>query len=99
MGNQPESRLSLKIQKALKAEYGRQLFIFKIHGGPLMMSGLPDLVGVVQGRFFALEVKMPQGTVSERQLYVHAMIRAAGGYVGVPRCVADALEHVRACIE
>lgn len=91
MPNQPEGRLQLRIQKALKQEYGRRLFVFKVHGSALMMTGLPDLIGCVDGRFFALEVKMPGGKVSDVQQYVMSRIRAAGGIVGVPRSVPDAL--------
>jgi hypothetical protein len=91
MPNQPEGRLQLRIQKALKEQYGRRLFVFKVHGSALMMTGLPDLIGCVDGRFFALEVKMPGGKVSDVQQYVMSRVRAAGGIVGVPRSVADAL--------
>lgn len=94
MPSQPEGRLQLAIQKRLKQEYGRRLFIFKVHGSALMMAGLPDLIGCVDGRFFALEVKTPTGTVDERQSYVMSRIRAAGGIVGVPRSVADALSII-----
>jgi hypothetical protein len=92
MGNQPESRLSRKIQKALKAEFGPDLFIFKIHGGPMMMAGLPDLIGCFQGQIFGLEVKTPTGgDPTTIQRHVHARMRRAGALVDVPRSVADAL--------
>lgn len=92
--SQPESRLQRKIQKALKDECGPDLFIFKIHGGPMMMSGLPDLIGVFQGQMFGLEVKMPTGTVSTIQEHVHARMRRAGVLIGVPRSVAEALAYI-----
>lgn len=92
MGSQPESRLSRAIQKALRDTYGRELFVFKVHGGPLMMAGLPDLIGAYRGRAFAMEVKMPHGgDPSEIQAHVHVRMRRAGVRVGVPRSVADAL--------
>jgi hypothetical protein len=94
MGRQPESRLSHAIQKALKNHYGRDLWCFKVHGGPLMPAGTPDIIGVCRGRFFALETKMPRpdSQPSEIQRYVMSRIRRAGGIVGVPRSVPDALE-------
>lgn len=100
MGRQPESRLSYAIQKALRDEYGRDLWCFKVHGGPLMPAGTPDIIGVCRGRFFALETKMPRkdSQPSERQRYVMSLIRRAGGIVGVPRSVPDALDIVRRCI-
>lgn len=87
--------------KALKAEYGRDLFCFKVHGNQYMMAGLPDIVGVLKGRAFALETKLPDhgNTTSERQRYVHALMRRAGCVLGVPRSVAEALDIVAACID
>ncbi len=92
--SQPESRLSYNIQKALRREYGRDIWCFKVHGGPLTPAGVPDILGVVRGRLFALETKMPRrdSQPSEIQLYVMGRIARAGGIVGVPRSVADALD-------
>lgn len=96
MGSQPESRLSYAIQKALKSTYGRRLWCFKVHGGPLTPVGIPDILGVVDGLFFALETKMPRSDSkpTERQLYVMGRLRGAGAIVGVPRSVPDALDIV-----
>lgn len=93
---QPEARLQRNIQIALRKEYGHRILVFKIHGGPMMMAGLPDLIGVIAGRFFGIEVKMPESinNVSERQRHVHARIRRAGGSVTVSSSVADALAFV-----
>lgn len=44
MGSQPESKLSRAIMAELRA---RGIFCFKVHGGPTMMSGLPDIVACV----------------------------------------------------
>lgn len=97
MARQRESRLSHTIMVKLRAEYGRHLYVFKVHGGPLMPAGLPDIIGVVHGRFFALETKIPDNgnKPTEIQLYVMTRVRRAGGIVGVPRSVADALDIVR----
>jgi hypothetical protein len=94
--SQPESRLQRKIQKALKDQYGSEIFIFKIHGGPLMMAGLPDLIGCIRGIFFGIEVKMPESidNVSAIQQRVHARIRRAGGVVEVASSVPDALAFI-----
>lgn len=94
---QPEARLQRNIQKALREEFGHAILVFKIHGGPMMMAGLPDLIGVIAGRFFGIEVKMPESidNVSVIQQHVHARIRRAGGSVTVSSSVADALAFVR----
>lgn len=98
---QPEARLSRDIRNALTA---RGAFVFKIHGGPTMMAGLPDLIACVPmstpdgnltyGSFVGLEQKMPGGVPSVRQMYVHEQIRRAGGRVIVPRSVKEAIEGV-----
>lgn len=68
--------------------------MFKVHGSALMMAGLPDLICCIDGRFFAFEVKTPSGKVSDVQTYVMSRISAAGGVVGVPQSVADALSII-----
>lgn len=62
----------------------------KIHGGPTMMAGAPDVIGVWQSRFFGIETKLDT-TVSARQAYVHDRIRAAGGVVIVAHSVREAV--------
>lgn len=42
--SQPESKLSRDIMDALRA---RGVFCFKVHGGPTMMAGLPDIIACV----------------------------------------------------
>ena len=69
--------------------------MFKIHGGPTMMAGLPDLIGVWHGRFIAVEVKMPGNGPSKIQERVMDRIRQAGGRVVVAHSVAEALTVLR----
>lgn len=89
---QPEARLSRRIRLWLEQQ-GH--FAFKIHGGPTMMAGLPDLVAVVHGRFLGIEAKMPGNKASVRQRYVHGLIRKAGGVV----IVAYSLEDVQNAVQ
>lgn len=84
--SQPESRIVRVILAHLRASGA---FCFKVHGSEYMMAGLPDIVGVRDGRFFGFEVKTPIGKASERQLYVLDLIKGAGGIAGVVRSVAD----------
>ncbi|ANA85741.1 endonuclease [Gordonia phage Cozz] len=90
--SQPEARLGRQIRKALEE---RGAFMFKIHGGPTMMAGLPDLIGVWHGRFIAVEVKMPGNGPSKIQERVMDRIRQAGGRVVVAHSVPEALEVLR----
>lgn len=93
MTTQPEARISRGILDALKSA---GVFSFKVHGGPTMMAGLPDIIACVEGIFLGLEVKTPQkrSNTSERQKYVHGLIGQAGGIVHVVCSVPEALEIV-----
>lgn len=44
MTSQPESRLSRAIMAELR---GMGAFAFKVHGGPTMMAGLPDIIACI----------------------------------------------------
>lgn len=88
--SQPESKLSRAIMAALRA---RGAFVWKNHGGPTMMAGLPDITGTYKGVFIAIETKMPEGAgPSEVQRLRHEQITQAGGYVTVARSVREAVE-------
>jgi len=52
-----ESDVQADIRKALEVEVGG--FWWKVVGGRFQRTGLPDLVGVVQGYFIGIEVKVP----------------------------------------
>jgi hypothetical protein len=85
---QPEAKITKKIREYLLLQGA---FVFKIHGSPQMMSGLPDLVVCWRGKFYGIEVKQPGGIVTERQRFIHRMIDRAGGAV----IVATSLDDVR----
>lgn len=88
--SQGESKLSRDIMAALRAHGA---FVWKNHGGPTMMSGLPDIVGSYRGMFIGVETKMPEGSQpTPIQRLRHAEIRTAGGHVTVARTVREAVE-------
>lgn len=97
MSTQPESRLQRRIKKALLKAVGG--WWVKIHGGPFQQAGIPDLIGCVEGLFFALEVKTPTGDTSEIQRFTLKAIRKEGGAIAkvvitpeaAVECVEDAL--------
>lgn len=72
-------------------------YCFKIHGGPTMVAGLPDIICCAEGLFVGLETKMPESrnNVSARQTYVHDQIRLAGGKVYVVCDPAEAVSSVK----
>jgi Holliday junction resolvase len=96
--SQAESTLSRKIMAALRAH---GYFCFKVHGGPTMMAGLPDIIVCAQGLFIGLETKMPQtrNNTSPRQDHVHGQIRAARGVAAVVCSAREALEVIREALE
>lgn len=59
-----------------------------------MMAGLPDLIACVQGLFIGIEVKQPGNNPTQRQLFVHSLIRRAGGIVIVAHSVEEVADEV-----
>ena len=56
-------------------------WFFKVHGGSIFQqAGIPDIIGVINGRMIALELKAEKGTPSDLQLRSIRLINAAGGY-------------------
>ena len=83
---QPEARIGKKIREHLESAGA---FVFKVHGGPQMMAGLPDLICCYEGKFYGIEVKQPGHGPTARQIFVHSLIQRAGGTVIVAHCVED----------
>lgn len=96
--SQRESKLSGKIMAALRLE---GWFCFKVHGGPTMMAGLPDIVCCAEGIFVGLETKNPESRshVSPIQEHVHDKIKDAGGVAVVVCSPSEAIAAVRAALK
>ena len=95
---QPEARLSRKIMGAIRSYGG---FCFKVWGSEHMMAGLPDIIGCYDGKFFALETKMPakRDNTSPRQVRVMNLIHQAGGIAQVVCSSGEALRAIGAIDE
>lgn len=54
----------------------------KIHGGPYQRVGLSDIIGCCQGKFIAIEVKLPskEGKLTKSQEQFMQEINDAGGF-------------------
>lgn len=104
--SQPESKLSRAIKSAIRAGGG---YCVKIHGGPTMEAGTPDILACIPverslmpdhvpfGLFVGIETKMPDGgDPTPIQEYRHAQIRASGGVVIVARSVQSAVTQLKA---
>lgn len=59
-------------------------------------SGTPDLVVCFDGRFIALEVKVPHRYPTALQRVEMAMVQTAGGHAYVVRSVAEAIQALHA---
>ena len=90
MTTQRESKISRAITTSLRQE---GVFCFKVHGGPMMMVGLPDIIACVDGRFVAFETKVPEKrkNTSVAQDRIHGLIRQAGGVAVVVCSAKEAL--------
>ena len=82
MSVKPETRRQRRIRKAIEGAFPLCWWV-KIHGNEFMPSGLPDLIGTVDGLFFAFEVKEPDGTLADIQDETIDDIRKAGGIAAV----------------
>lgn len=97
-----ETGLVHNIVRAIERAYP-DAWAFKVHGSPYQMTGVPDLVICVQGRFIGAEVKHPKpgesrehaiGRATPGQMFQLRRIRAAGGAGAVVTNVEEALELV-----
>jgi hypothetical protein len=84
MSTQPESQLSRELIDLIRARGG---FAMKIHGGPMMMSGAPDIIACYRGRYLGIETKLPHATRGATAIQRHRInqIRKAGGVGEVVR--------------
>lgn len=92
----PESKLQEKIRKALKEEFPTSFF-YKTHGGPMQKRGIPDIMGCIDGKFVAIEVKVPgkENTLSELQKEALEQISNAGGLAFMSTSVEDTISTVK----
>ena len=73
-----------EIENEIKAWLDRQLYTwyFKVHGGPMQLPGVPDIVGCYRGKFFAIEIKVPGKQPTPIQYRRIKEIGAAKGITG-----------------
>lgn len=66
-----------------------------------LCEGSSDLVGLIAGRFVAVEIKAHDGRVSEEQEQFLALVRRSGGFATVLRgpVVDDEAAVARACFD
>jgi penicillin-binding protein-related factor A (putative recombinase) len=67
------------------------VFHYKHWGGPMGEPGVSDIIGCYMGRMLAIEIKAPNGKVSEHQREFLDRVNAAGGLAFVARSVDDVI--------
>ena len=82
-----EKDITAAILRRLKAV--PRCFAWKEHGGLYGTAGVPDVICCLDGRFFAFEVKTPEGRATRLQEQTIHRIRVAGGHAYVVRSAAD----------
>lgn len=100
-----EKTIQAKIRLALGKEEGVVLFRNNTgafnDGVRLIRYGLAigssDLIGIVDGRFFALEVKQPGKKPTKEQLQFLGCVRRHGGFAAVVTSVAEARAALQRC--
>lgn len=95
-----KARTTIPSEKSIQAEILHYLneigFFWKDAAGPYQQRGIPDIVGVLHGRFCAFEVKRPLlGEATPLQERTIQRIQDKGGVAEVVTSVAD----VRAALE
>lgn len=104
------NQLEGAIMDAIRKELGDKrrypdLALFRNNTGVLMdengrrvafglCKGSSDLIGILEGRFIAIEVKTPDGRETEEQKLFGAGIEQLGGAYCVARSVADAVVFI-----
>lgn len=91
-----ESDVQSDIQKALEEQVGG--FWWKTVGGKYQRTGLPDRVGVVQGYFIGIEVKVPgkENTLTTIQAATLQRINKNGGLGFMSSSPEHSVEVVKA---
>lgn len=97
-----ETGLVRKIWTALLQEYP-DAWVFKVHGGPMQMAGVPDLLLCIDGVMIGVEVKFVRPGESHQHAVERATpgqrlqigrIIAAGGMAGVVTSVEETLSLI-----
>ncbi len=83
---QPENRIVNNIRKALDKKGAKTV---KMHGGAIS-SHAPDIIGCLNGQFFAIEVKQQGEWATSGQVYELIQWARSGAKAGVAHSVEEA---------
>ena len=89
----PEAKLQKKIMAYLKAI--PNAVFFKVSQGKYSSHGVSDIIGCIDGQFYAFEVKAEDGKLTPLQKIFLGKVFDAGGIIACAR----SLDEVKAIIE
>jgi len=68
----------------------KNIFHWKQWQGPMSQPrGVSDIIGCINGKFFACEVKIPGKLLTDNQAKFLGEVRAAGGVAFMAHCLED----------
>lgn len=79
MPKNPETKFKNRIFPQLEAIPNSWWFVVQL----VSLRGIPDIIGVINGRFVALELKVNYNKPTKLQMFVLDKIKRAGGYAEV----------------
>lgn len=91
-----EKDFQTKLISVLHKLFGDDIWFTKI--SDRYMKGVPDIIGCIDGKFFALELKRDKGTPSMLQEYNVDKIKKAGGKVCIVKTVVESLEIIKSSL-
>lgn len=87
----PETKLKNSITRWLKTQ---PVFFMKLHGGPLQLAGMPDLLVIVGGLAVFLELKAGRNEPTPLQRAMIRRLREHGAAAFVVRSLSEAQEAI-----
>ncbi len=90
---QTESQITRAIRDTLKL---LGIFNWKAWQGPMSTPGVPDILGVWQGRMLGIEVKKPGNKPTPTQQKFIDRINREGGKAFTAYCVEDVIRELNA---
>lgn len=93
-----EAAYTKKVTQHLKSL--PKCWFFKVWGGGYQRAGIPDIIGVLNGRLIGIELKSSVGKPSALQLRNVKLINDAGGYavVSKPQDFDDLVKDLEAIL-
>lgn len=76
-----ESLIQNKWVEALKKEFEKSIYIFKVPVGPYTSRrGIADLCACINGKYYSFEIKTAIGSLTKLQAHEISKVNEAGGY-------------------